>query len=118
MPARRTTAKGYDRARKLRKEPTPAEVKLWAHIRNDQLGVSFRRQPAIGNYVPDFVCIKRKLIVEVDGSQHLEQAAYDTERTAFLNLQGYRVIRFWNNDVMNDLDAVIRVIQLALEENT
>lgn len=118
MPSRRTTPKGYDTARKLRKEPTPAEARLWAHIRNDQLGVSFRRQHAIGNYVPDFVCIKRKLIIELDGSQHLDQAGYDTERTEFLKLQGYRVIRFWNNDVMNDLNGVIRVIQFALEEKT
>ncbi len=118
MPARRTTAKGYDTARKLRKEPTPAEVKLWAYIRNDQLGVNFRRQHAIGKYIPDFVCIKKKLIIELDGSQHIEQAEYDAERTKFLESQGYKVIRFWNNQIVNDINGVIKVIQFALESET
>lgn len=116
MPARRTTPKGYDTARKLRKELTPAERKLWALIRNDQLGVNFRRQHAIGNFIPDFVCIKKKLIIELDGSQHVEQAEYDTERTKFLESQGYKVIRFWNNEVMNDINGVIRNIQFVLEK--
>ena len=116
MPARRTTATGYDTARKLRKEPTPAERKLWAVLRNDQQGVNFRRQHAIGKYIPDFVCIKKKLIIELDGSQHIEQADYDAERTKFLESQGYKVIRFWNRDVMNDINGVIRNIQFALEE--
>lgn len=116
MPARRTTAKGYDTARKLRKEPTPAERKLWAVIRNDQLGVSFRRQHAIGKYIPDFVCIQKKLIIELDGSQHLEQAEYDAERTKFLESKGYKVIRFWNNAVMNDLNGVVKAIQFTLEK--
>jgi len=115
MPARRTTAKGYDTARKLRKELTPAERKLWAIIRNDQLGVNFRRQHAIGNYIPDFMCLKKKLIIELDGSQHLDQTEYDSERTKFLEAQGYRVIRFWNNDVLNDINGIIRSIQFALE---
>jgi very-short-patch-repair endonuclease len=99
MPPRRTTAKGYDTARKLRKEPTPAEVKLWAHIRNNQLGINFRRQHAIGNYIPDFVCIKKKLVIELDGSQHLEQEEYDKERTKYLESQGYKVIRFWSEEL-------------------
>jgi len=118
MPARRTTPKGYDTARKLRKELTPAERKLWAYIRNDKLGVNFRRQHAIGNYIPDFVCVKKKLIIELDGSQHVEQAEYDTERTKFLEAQGYKVIRFWNNQIMNDINGVIRNIQFALEETS
>ncbi len=115
MPARRTTSKGYDTARKLRKELTPAEAKLWAYLRNNQLGVSFRRQHAIGNYVPDFVCIKKKLIIELDGSQHLEQEEYDSERTKYLESQGYKVIRFWNNEAMNNMNSVIQAIQSALE---
>lgn len=98
----------------LRKEPTPAERKLWAYLRNDQLGVSFRRQHAIGNYIPDFVCIERKLIIELDGGQHVEQADYDEVRTQYLELQGYKVIRFWNHEIMNDLNGVMRVIQAAL----
>ncbi len=116
MPARRTTTKGYDTARKLRKEPTPAEAKLWAYLRTDQLGVSFRRQHAIGKYIPDFVCIKKKLIIELDGGQHVEQADYDAERTRFLESQGYKVLRFWNNDVINNINDVIRSIQFAMED--
>jgi very-short-patch-repair endonuclease len=115
VPPRRTTPKGYQRARELRKDPTPAEAKLWAYLRSDQLGVSFRRQHAIGSYIPDFCCIKEKLIIELDGSQHLEQSEYDAERTNYFESLGYKVIRFWNNDVMNDINGVIRVIQFALE---
>jgi very-short-patch-repair endonuclease len=114
----RSNPKTRTRAIELRKEPTPAESKLWAYLRSDQLGVNFRRQHAIGNYIPDFVCIKKKIIIELDGSQHIEQAEYDTERTEYLELQGYKVIRFWNNDVMNDVNGVIKAIQFALESET
>lgn len=106
----RSNSKTRTRAIELRKEPTPAERKLWAHLRNDRMGVTFRRQHAIGNYIPDFVCIQKKLIIELDGSQHLEQEQYDAERTKFLETQGYKVIRFWNNDVMNRIDSVLAVI--------
>ncbi len=108
--------KDYKKAHKLREALTPAERKLWAYIRNEKLGVNFRRQHAIGNYVPDFVCIKKKLIVELDGSQHLEQREYDIERTEFLNSKGYRVLRFWNNDVMNDIEGVILSIMNEIED--
>jgi very-short-patch-repair endonuclease len=100
---------------KLRKDSTPAEGKLWSCLRNDQLGVAFRRQHAIGNYIPDFCCPKKKLVIELDGSQHLEQEEYDEERTKYLESQGYKVIRFWNNDVINNIDGVIRAIILAME---
>ncbi len=117
MPAKRTSPKGYEHARELRKVPTPAEAKLWAYFRAGKMnGVKFRRQHAIGNYVSDFCSIKHKLIIELDGSQHLEQEGYDAERTAFLESKGYRVLRFWNNDVMNDLDAVLKVIWSALSD--
>jgi very-short-patch-repair endonuclease len=116
MPAKRTTPTGYEKARRLRKELTPVERKLWAYIRDDQLGVNFRRQHAIGNYIVDFVCIKRKLILELDGSQHIDQHEYDMERTKYLQLQGYKVIRFWNKDVMKDINSVIKAIQLKLVE--
>jgi very-short-patch-repair endonuclease len=100
---------------KLRKESTPAERKLWSRLRNDQLGVAFRRQHAIGNYIPDFCSPKAKLVIELDGSQHLEQQEYDLERTQYLESQGYKVLRFWNNQVMNDMDGVIRAIVHAME---
>ena len=110
----RSNSKTRTRAIELRKELTPAERKLWAIIRNDQLGVSFRRQHAIGNYIPDFVCIEKKLIIELDGSQHLDQQEYDEERTKYLELHGYKVIRFWNHDVMNRINSVVTVILDAL----
>jgi very-short-patch-repair endonuclease len=119
MPRKkRSNPKTMHNAGKLRKDPTPAERKLWSRIRNDQLGVTFRRQHAIGNYIPDFVCIEKKLIIELDGSQHLEQEEYDEERTKYLNSLGYKVIRFWNNDVTNNIDGVILAIIHALENES
>ena len=93
----------------------PAEKKLWAYLRGDKLnGVNFRRQHAIGNYIVDFVSIKKKLVIELDGSQHLEQEAYDIERTKYLESQGYKVIRFWNNQAKNDINRAFRAIEIAL----
>jgi very-short-patch-repair endonuclease len=114
----RSNPKTRTHAIELRKEPTPAERKLWAIIRNDQLGVNFRRQHAIGKYIPDFVCIEKKLIIELDGSQHLEQEAYDEERTKYLNSLGYKVIRFWNKDVMKNMDGVILAIMQTMEDQS
>jgi len=114
----RSNPKTRTHAIELRKEPTPTEAKLWSRIRNDQLGVTFRRQHAIGKYIPDFVCIQKKLIIELDGSQHLEQEGYDEERTKYLEALGYKVIRFWNNDVTNNIDGVILAIIHAMEDET
>ena len=117
MPPRRTTPSGYARARLLRKSPTPAEGKLWAYLRHTPpAGASFRRQHTIGNYVVDFCAVKKKLIIELDGSQHFDQVEYDANRTAFLESLGYRVIRFWNNEVMDDIEGVYRAILKALED--
>lgn len=116
MPAKRTDAKGYRRARQLRKNLTPEETKLWKALRGNRLGIRFRRQHAIGPYVVDFCCIKRHLVIELDGSQHLEQQAYDAERTAYLEYLGYRVLRFWNNEVMKDIEGVLRAIEIALDD--
>ncbi len=108
MPAKRTTASGYDHAKLLRKEPTPAEIKLWEYIRKNNLeGVYFRRQHAIGKYVTDFCAPKAKLIIELDGSPHVENGEYDKERTNYLEKKGYKVIRFWNNRVMTDIEGVL-----------
>ena len=114
MPNPRTDPNGYAKARALRKELTPAERKLWAALRQKQLGVKFRRQHAIGPYITDFCCIREKLVIEVDGSQHLDQEDYDAERTAYLEARGYRVLRFWNNHILKNLNGVIKVIQEAL----
>jgi very-short-patch-repair endonuclease len=116
MPKYRSNPKTMHKAGQLRKDTTLAEGKLWSRIRNDQLGVNFRRQHAIGKYIPDFCSPKAKLIIELDGSQHVEQEEYDTERTRYLEAQGYRVIRFWNNDVINNIEGVILAIMYALEK--
>jgi len=100
------------RAGELRRELTPAERKLWSVLRGNKLnGVSFRRQHAIGNYIVDFISIKKKLIIELDGSQHLEQTEYDNERTKYLESQGYRVVRFWNSQVEKEMDGVIKMLE-------
>jgi very-short-patch-repair endonuclease len=114
MPAKRSNPKTMHHAGELRREPTPAERKLWAYLRGKKLnGVSFRRQHAIGNYIVDFCAIKQKLIIELDGSQHLEQGEYDLERTAYLESLGYKVVRFWNNDVMSDIQNVLNAISVT-----
>jgi len=118
MPAKRSNPKIMHRAGELRKEPTSAERKLWSVLRGNKIsGVSFRRQHAIGNYIPDFVSIKQKLIIELDGRQHLEQEDYDVERSQYFESLGYKVIRFWNNQLINDIEGVIRAIQHALNRN-
>jgi very-short-patch-repair endonuclease len=113
---KRSNPKTKHNAIQLRKKLTPAERKLWARVRNDQLGVTFRRQHAIGNFIPDFVCIEKKLILELDGSQHLEQVEYDSERTKYFETLGYKVIRFWNNDVMKNIDSVLTVVLNTVNE--
>ena len=104
------------RAPSLRKTSTDAENKLWALLRNRQLlGWKFRRQAPIGNYIVDFVCLDAKLIIEVDGGHHQEQTAYDEERSQWLTSEGYRVLRFWNNQVLREFGAVQETILAGLE---
>ena len=114
---KRTTPKIFGNAKELHRNMTPAEAKLWSHLRANQMkDVHFRNQHAIGDYVVDFCAVRKKLIIELDGGQHIDQEEYDADRTAFLESQGYRVLRFWNNDVMNNMDAVLNVIWDALNE--
>ena len=101
-------------AKTLRSGMTDAERRLWSRLRREQLGVKFRRQHPLGTYVLDFVCLNPKLVVEVDGSQHLQQAAYDERRTAWLETQGYAVLRFWANEVLSETDAVVISIGQSL----
>jgi very-short-patch-repair endonuclease len=118
MNHKRTTPKIFRRAKELRHDPTPAEIELWARLRAHRMAdIHFRCQHAIGPYIVDFCAPRRKLIIELDGSQHLEQEEYDAERTEFLKSKGYSTIRFWNNDVMNNIDSVLNVIWDALMEN-
>jgi len=96
---------------------TPAERALWGGLRKRQLaGCLFRRQYPLGRYIVDFVCLEKRLVVEVDGGQHTEQAEADRERTAWLEAQGYRVVRFWNTDVLGAVAAVVEAIGGVLEQ--
>jgi very-short-patch-repair endonuclease len=99
------------RARQLRKEMTPAEKRLWAAIRGRLVdGLKFRRQHALGSYIVDFVCTEKRLIIELDGAVHDQQIDYDAARTQHLEQYGYRVLRFRNDEVLNDLGAVLEKI--------
>ena len=114
---KRTTPKIFGHAKELHRNMSPVEAKLWTHLRAHRMGdVHFRNQHAIGKYIVDFCAPRKKLIIELDGSQHLEQKEYDEERTKYLELRGYRVLRFWNNDVMNNIDDVLRVIWSVLKD--
>ena len=99
----------------MRREPTEAERRLWSALRSGRLaGWKFKRQEQIGDYVVDFVCFRARLIVEADGSQHAESAA-DAKRDAWLQAQGFRVLRFWNNDVLANTKGVAEAILAALQ---
>jgi very-short-patch-repair endonuclease len=103
------------RAKRLRKDMTDAERALWRHLRLRQIsGYKFRRQQPIGKYIVDFACFEKKLIIEVDGSHHTEQLAYDIERSAWLEKEGFRILRFWDNEVLEEVESVKEVIVNAL----
>ncbi|HVE44404.1 MAG TPA: DUF559 domain-containing protein [Gammaproteobacteria bacterium] len=100
-------------AKALRKNSTPGEIRLWSRLRSRRfMGLKFRRQCPLGSYIVDFICIEKKLIIEIDGGQHNEdiQRAYDKRRTEFLNGLGFNVIRFWNNEVLLQIDDVMNQI--------
>ena len=104
------------RARDLRKTSTEVEKILWHHLRNRNLcDVKFKRQYRIGHYIVDFICLQRKLIIELDGSQHYDTEQYDAKRTSYLKARGYEVIRFWNNAITEDIDPVLQKIHLESE---
>ncbi len=107
-----------ERARRLRRDQTDAESKLWACLRARQLcGAKFRCQYSIGRFIVDFCCFERRLVVELDGGQHAGQTAADQRRTSFIVSRGYRVLRFWDNEVMEDIDAVLEQIAQGLERS-
>lgn len=104
------------RSRDLRKNLTEAEQKLWQKLRNKQIhGHKFRRQFVLGNYIVDFICLDKRLIVEVDGGQHMDNVDYDSQRDEWLKNQNFKVLRFWNNQVLNEIDSVLEVIVKNLE---
>jgi len=105
-------------ARNLRAIQTEAETRLWMRLRDRQLGgAKFRRQVPVGPYVADFACYSARLIVELDGGQHAANADADARRTEWLESQGFRVVRFWNNDVMANIEGVMERISAALRED-
>ena len=112
----RTTETVQQRARALRKEPTPAERKLWAYLRYDRLGLRFRRQQPIGPFIVDFCCSARRLVIEIDGDSHAVQVEYDKARTTYLRKCGYTVIRFTNEDVHRRFDGVVEETVRCCEE--
>ncbi len=106
-----------ERAKSLRKAQTDAENRLWYYLRAKRFsGLKFKRQKLVGKYIVDFICIKLKLIIEVDGGQHLENIKYDQSRTQFFETQGFTVLRFWNHDVMINTQVVLQAIYNAINQ--
>ena len=105
----------YDRKR-MKNNMTPAEIKLWHYLRNKKMGVKFRRQHIIEFYIPDFVALSIGLIIEVDGKIHLKQKKEDAERTRRLELLGFKVLRFTNEEVENNIEQVVRIIKKNVDE--
>jgi very-short-patch-repair endonuclease len=104
------------RARRLRSEMTDAERRLWSRLRGQQIrGARFRRQVLIGPYIVDFACLSHRLIIEVDGGQHAQNVSQDEVRTSWLASRGYRVVRYWDNDVLKNTDEVLESIWTSLE---
>jgi very-short-patch-repair endonuclease len=104
-------------AGRLRRDATDAEQRLWMALRNRQIAdAKFRRQATLGRYVVDFLCAETNLVVEVDGGQHTPAA--DAARSSWLQAQGYVILRFWNNDVLENLEGVVAVIEAALQKKT
>jgi len=104
----------HDRARAMRKAPTPAERRLWQRLRNRQLaGLKFRRQVPLGPYIADFACKGPAVIIECDGGQHAENS-YDANRDAWFAEEGYRVFRFWNGEILDNLEGVLETILRTL----
>jgi len=106
-----------DRARSLRQSKTNAENRMWYFLRDRRLnGYKFVRECVLGPYIADFVCREKKLIIEVDGGQHMDAAEYDKQRTENLAKDGYRVLRFWNDEVFINIQGVLEAILNAVEE--
>ncbi|MGZ5050441.1 MAG: endonuclease domain-containing protein [Methylobacter sp.] len=107
------------KARSLRYNQTDVENFLWQKLRNRQLlNMKFRRQFPIEPYIADFCCLELKLIIELDGSQHVAQAEYDENRSLYLAQRGFKAIRFWNNDVIDNMEGVLETIYSAILEIT
>jgi len=102
------------RARALRQNSTDAEGYLWYYLRANRLGFKFKRQVPIGEYIVDFVCLEKRLIIELDGGQHMDNQMYDMKRTDWLMTGGFKVLRFWNHDIFQQTPSVFDVIITSL----
>ncbi len=115
--AKKISARTHQRAHELRREVSEGEAKLWSRLRGHRLsGIHFRRQHPVGKYIVDICAPREKLIIEVDGSQHLKNEDEDRDRTEYLEAKGYKVIRFWNHEVVNHIEDVIVEIERALSD--
>jgi very-short-patch-repair endonuclease len=101
--------------KRLRNEATIQEIILWSRLRRNQLGVKFRRQHSIGNYIVDFYCPKNKLIIEIDGWQHKKKENYDKKRDKYLESLGFEILRFWNNEINDNLEGITFKIEDSLK---
>lgn len=102
------------RAKELRARQTMIEQRLWYHLRAHRfMGLKFKRQKPIGRYIVDFVCLECRLVIEIDGGQHAEQTDYDQVRDAWLRSEGYTVLRFWNNEVLQQMESALERIRIA-----
>lgn len=107
--------KALTNAKILRANQTDAEQRIWYHLRAHRfMGLKFKRQKPLGHYIVDFVCVEQRLIIEIDGGQHAEQTEYDQRRDVWLQSQGYTILRFWNNEVMQQLESVLEQIRLTI----
>ncbi|MBS0569884.1 MAG: DUF559 domain-containing protein [Proteobacteria bacterium] len=105
-------------AKDMRRDATDAESSIWRQLRAHRFqGWKFKRQQTLGPYIVDFVCFDQKLVIEIDGGQHGDQASYDRDRTRWLEEQGFRVLRFWNNEVAMNLQDVLEAISTALAQS-
>ena len=105
-----------ERARRLRKESTDAETRLWLHLRaHRDGGYKFKRQQPIGPYIVDFACFDARLVIEIDGGRHADAVRSDSIRDAWLAREGFRILRFWNNEVLENTEGVMQEILLSLQ---
>lgn len=108
------------RRKRLRNNSTPQEILLWSRLKGKQLGFKFRRQHGIGHYITDFCCPERRIIIELDGSQHAgkHEQMYDEKRSEYLHMLGYTVLRFWDNEVTANIDGVLLRIEQVCGHTT
>lgn len=118
MPRIVNNVKKLEVRRDLRKRQTPEEILLWEELRNNKTGYKWRRQVSIGNYIADFYCREKMLVVELDGAQHLENKEYDRDREIYFKLLGIKTLRFWNNEVSKNLNGVITKILFEVKNRS